>query len=236
MTTAVCYQCGHIKYGALIKCIKCGNIPNSVDELAVSMALNDHFFNHDTLNELTEAIKSGQKPPYGSAHIAQLIHLFSEQITKKIIDYPYRMRGWIILMCIILPALLSWDTLDLLINNKQLFVVEFIGRPIKVVIFYLTIIGLIIFITNLLFSLIFSHRCIVTGMYISIPKSPFSMQKSIIKFGNIRQLKILKKNSQRILNIYHTDGRIMVKEFFLPNAKAFDKLYSEINSRIPHIF
>lgn len=73
MTSAVCFKCGAIKFGALIECTQCGAVPKALDELAVSLVLNDHFFDFATLERMGNAIQSGQAPPFGSAQLQQLI-------------------------------------------------------------------------------------------------------------------------------------------------------------------
>ena len=43
MTTAVCFRCGELKFGAFCPC-QCGAMPQTEDELAISLAMTDHYF------------------------------------------------------------------------------------------------------------------------------------------------------------------------------------------------
>ncbi len=60
MTIAVCTKCGEFKYGAFNPCPACGRLPVEKGELALSMALTDHFFNTYELEGFRESIKKGQ--------------------------------------------------------------------------------------------------------------------------------------------------------------------------------
>jgi hypothetical protein len=42
MTTAVCFRCGKLKFGAFCPC-ECGAMPQTEDELAISLAMTDHY-------------------------------------------------------------------------------------------------------------------------------------------------------------------------------------------------
>ena len=48
MTTAVCYKCGALKFGAFTPCGKCQSAPSTEDELALSMGMTDHYFDKET--------------------------------------------------------------------------------------------------------------------------------------------------------------------------------------------
>jgi hypothetical protein len=56
MTTAVCFNCGEFKHGALNPCPKCGEVPEG-EEKNVSIALTDHYHNREDLMALSAAIK-----------------------------------------------------------------------------------------------------------------------------------------------------------------------------------
>ena len=62
MTEAVCFNCGEMKFGAFVDCPTCGVKPETDDDLAVSLALTDHYLDMATLEQLGLSIKSG-KPP-----------------------------------------------------------------------------------------------------------------------------------------------------------------------------
>ena len=56
MTMALCFNCGAIKFGAIIPCPKCyfhmiGNM-ESMDDVGLAIAFSDHNFEIETLEEL----------------------------------------------------------------------------------------------------------------------------------------------------------------------------------------
>lgn len=63
MTMAICIKCGERKWGAFNPCARCGTQPGSEDELALSLAMSDHYFDDAGLDQLGDAVRSG-KPPH----------------------------------------------------------------------------------------------------------------------------------------------------------------------------
>src|SRR4051812_33408314 len=63
MTMAVCFQCGVIKFGAFVPCPKCSGCPQTEDDLALSLAMTDHYFDMPTLEQMGAAVRDG-KPPH----------------------------------------------------------------------------------------------------------------------------------------------------------------------------
>lgn len=63
MTTAVCFQCGHLKFGSFLACEECQAKPRTDDELIVSLAMSDHYFDQATLDSMGEYIKEHGHPP-----------------------------------------------------------------------------------------------------------------------------------------------------------------------------
>lgn len=62
MTTAVCFRCGKLKFGAFCPC-ECGAMPQTEDELAISLAMTDHYFDEPTLLQIGAAVKMNGAPP-----------------------------------------------------------------------------------------------------------------------------------------------------------------------------
>jgi hypothetical protein len=62
VTVAVCYQCGALKHGAFCPCGKCAAVPQSEDELALSLAMTDHYFDRPTLEQMGAAVRQGRPP------------------------------------------------------------------------------------------------------------------------------------------------------------------------------
>ena len=63
MTLAVCLKCGSIKYGAFASCEACHAQPASETDLAYSLALTDHHFSYDVLNQISRSMRSGKLVP-----------------------------------------------------------------------------------------------------------------------------------------------------------------------------
>ncbi|WP_298862714.1 hypothetical protein [uncultured Gimesia sp.] len=63
MTKAVCFQCGHIKFGSFLPCDQCQAKPQTDEELIVSMAMSDHYFDQVSLESMGEYTKENGHPP-----------------------------------------------------------------------------------------------------------------------------------------------------------------------------
>lgn len=63
MTKAVCFQCGHIKFGSFMPCDQCQTRPRTDDEMIVSLAMSDHYFADPTLEQMSQYIQEHHKPP-----------------------------------------------------------------------------------------------------------------------------------------------------------------------------
>jgi hypothetical protein len=61
MTTAVCFNCGEIKFGAFTPCEKCEATPVNEDDLAISLAMTDHYFDMPTLEQMASDIRIGER-------------------------------------------------------------------------------------------------------------------------------------------------------------------------------
>ena len=63
MTQAVCFKCGEIKFGAFVLCPHCNARPSADEELVLSLAMTDHYFDLATMKQMGAAVKDG-KPPH----------------------------------------------------------------------------------------------------------------------------------------------------------------------------
>lgn len=63
MTIAVCVFCGSLKYGAVVCCKSCGATPASEREIAYSLFLSDHHFDHETLQQISNDMQGGKPHP-----------------------------------------------------------------------------------------------------------------------------------------------------------------------------
>ena len=61
MTAAICFHCGKTKFGALTTCGVCGSTPSEEDDIALSMALSDHYHTVEHLEVLGWQIANGKR-------------------------------------------------------------------------------------------------------------------------------------------------------------------------------
>lgn len=59
LTKAVCFNCGEFKMGAFNVCRLCKRVPETDDELVLSLALTDHYFDLKTLKIMGKDIQNG---------------------------------------------------------------------------------------------------------------------------------------------------------------------------------
>ncbi|MBT8573486.1 hypothetical protein ICN46_06530 [Polynucleobacter sp. Latsch14-2] len=73
MTMATCFNCGEIKFGAFVACPECKQLPSTDDDWMLSLAMTDHYFDSDTLRQMGQAIKMGEKPNLDESTRANLM-------------------------------------------------------------------------------------------------------------------------------------------------------------------
>jgi len=73
MTTAVCFKCGAMKIGAFTPCKKCQAVPRTVDDLALAMAITDHYFDEKRLKNISLDIKNGKPVSLDAETKARLV-------------------------------------------------------------------------------------------------------------------------------------------------------------------
>jgi hypothetical protein len=78
MTTAVCFRCGELKFGAFCPCDKCGETPASDDELVLSLAMTDHYFDKATLEEMGQKVREGDPPHLDPESREQLLQVLRQ--------------------------------------------------------------------------------------------------------------------------------------------------------------
>ncbi|MEO6753331.1 MAG: hypothetical protein ABIP85_16255 [Chthoniobacteraceae bacterium] len=61
MTVAVCLKCGSFKFGSFNPCEKCGALPDTEDDYALSVIYSSHFFPHEELEDIGKQIASGKR-------------------------------------------------------------------------------------------------------------------------------------------------------------------------------
>lgn len=61
MTVAVCLKCGSFKFGSFNPCEKCGALPDTEDDYALSLIYSSHFFPDEELEDIGRQIASGKR-------------------------------------------------------------------------------------------------------------------------------------------------------------------------------
>jgi hypothetical protein len=75
MTVAVCFKCGIIKFGAFVPCPDCSAAPQTEDDLVLSLAMTDHYFDRPTLEQMGAAVREGKPPHLDPQTHAQMIEM-----------------------------------------------------------------------------------------------------------------------------------------------------------------
>ena len=57
------FKCGEMKHGAFTDCPHCGGRPVTDDELVLSLAMTDHYFDLATMKQMGASVAVG-KPPH----------------------------------------------------------------------------------------------------------------------------------------------------------------------------
>jgi hypothetical protein len=52
-----------MKFGSFVRCDGCGSTPSSEREIAYSLAISDHHFDHETLKQISGSMKDGGGHP-----------------------------------------------------------------------------------------------------------------------------------------------------------------------------
>lgn len=73
MTRAVCFKCGVIKFGAYVPCPECAAFPQTEDELVISLAMTDHYFDPTELEEIGHDVRTGRPPRLDPDDYAELV-------------------------------------------------------------------------------------------------------------------------------------------------------------------
>ena len=61
MTTALCLNCGELKFGAFLPCSKCGHEPVDPEDRAKHLLVSDHYISPEDLEEIGSRIRAGEE-------------------------------------------------------------------------------------------------------------------------------------------------------------------------------
>jgi hypothetical protein len=73
MTIAICFKCGAAKFGAFIPCNQCGAAPCNEEDAALSMGMSDHYFDVDTLEQMSLMVRDGKPPQLNEETKARVV-------------------------------------------------------------------------------------------------------------------------------------------------------------------
>ena len=78
MTKAVCFRCCDIKFGAFNPCGACGETPRNDEDLILSLAMTDHYFDDSSLRQLGDSVKAGNPPKLDESTRSNLLNTLEE--------------------------------------------------------------------------------------------------------------------------------------------------------------
>jgi hypothetical protein len=79
MTLAICINCGKEKFGALPPCLECGYKLQTVEDVAKSMMLTDHFFKGTELHDIGRRIQEGESLQYDEEQLRGWVQLYESE-------------------------------------------------------------------------------------------------------------------------------------------------------------
>lgn len=71
MTAAVCLKCGKMKFGAWVRCPKCGFAPATEEDQVKSIFLSDHNLSSDDLKAISQLIADGKTVNFPEEELKQ---------------------------------------------------------------------------------------------------------------------------------------------------------------------
>src|SRR5260370_11299722 len=85
MTMAVCFHCGATKFGAFVPCPDCSAMPQDEEQLALSLAMTDHYFDVPSLQNMAADLRSGKPVHLAPETRTQLIdQIRAEGLLQKL--------------------------------------------------------------------------------------------------------------------------------------------------------
>ncbi|MEI7931734.1 MAG: hypothetical protein WCI21_01575 [Alphaproteobacteria bacterium] len=97
MTQAVCFKCGAIKFGAFTACKSCDGTPQSDEDLIMSLAMTDHYFDEKTLQQMGDDIRAGKKLTLHEETRRDLLKMIEQSPLTAILrapPAPIKKKGW----------------------------------------------------------------------------------------------------------------------------------------------
>ena len=87
MTTAVCFKCGKLKFGAFLPCGDCSALPQNEEEVALSLAMTDHYFDLPTLKQIGTSIANGKPPQLDEQTHAKMLEMIRGSDAKGELNF-----------------------------------------------------------------------------------------------------------------------------------------------------
>jgi hypothetical protein len=67
-----------MKFGAFVPCPECRQAPGTEEELALSLAMTDHYFDIPTLEQIGASIRQGQPPKLAPETHSELVEMIRD--------------------------------------------------------------------------------------------------------------------------------------------------------------
>ncbi len=97
MTVAICFKCGAFKTGAFNWCEACGAQPVNLDEIALSMALTDHFYDKPTLDQIRAELVFRKRLPIDPMFVLRIRDELGTPTGQRMIEMSRRIRDDVVL-------------------------------------------------------------------------------------------------------------------------------------------
>ncbi len=72
---------------------------------------------------------------------------------------------------------------------------------------------------------------VVTGKYLNAPKGVFSKKIITVQHTDVIDIHVLRMQSQLLLGITHTEGKLSILETMLPSKELFEELIVVLENR-----
>lgn len=106
MTMALCFDCGHIKFGAICPCPRCGT--SSTGDIQLDILFSDHHFSQHSLEQCGQLIKNLRKLADGETTFWTFMQYISTRHAELLsisLKEPMLSRANDLLKCVEIPKI-----------------------------------------------------------------------------------------------------------------------------------
>jgi len=156
------------------------------------------------------------------------------------VEYRYRMNPWKMIAAILFFGAMGavlWNeavTNDrgLVVNGVFTFGVEGATRFYWVLTAFSGALIIAAFVT-LASSIGSTASVLLTSQELQAPRNAFTRKPTVIPVPEIVDVRVQQVQKQRMLNVYHSGGKLVILQSMLPNEAAFANLHAALLSVIP---